>query len=516
MKTAVSKKEELPVLTKAPTGIIGLDEITCGGLPRGRPTLVCGSAGCGKTLFAMEFLVRGAVEYNEPGVFITFEERTEDLKKNVASLGFDLQDLIERKKLAVDFIHVERSEISETGEYDLEALFIRINYAIQSVGAKRVALDTIEALFAGLSNQGILRAELRRLFFWLKEKGVTSVITGERGTNTLTRQGLEEYVSDCVILLDHRVNEQVSTRRLRIVKYRGSTHGTNEYPFLIDEEGFAVLPVTSLGLTSKASHERISTGLPRLDEMLGGKGFYKGSTVLVSGTAGTGKSSLAAQFTQANCARGARVLYLAFEQSQAEILRNMQSIGIRLQPWMDKGRLRFWTTRPTTQGLEMHLVTMYKHIRDFKPEMVIMDPITSFISAGTAGEANLMLVRFVDMLKSQGITGFFTSLTDASSASEQSEMGISSLVDSWILLRALELNGERNRGLYVLKSRGMPHSNQVREFRLSSKGMELLDVYRFDGKVLLGTARAIEEARQHKSARRFAAAANGRNGGSGS
>jgi circadian clock protein KaiC len=490
-RSTAASRMKAEILKKSPTGIQGLDEITLGGLPQGRPTLVCGSAGCGKSLLAMEFLVKGATLYNEPGVFITFEERPEDLKKNVASLGFDLQDLMDRKKLAIDYIHVERSEISETGDYDLEALFIRIEYAIQTVGAKRVVLDTMEALFSGLSNQAILRAELRRLFYWLKEKGMTTLITGERGENSLTRQGLEEYVSDCVILLDHRVYDQVSTRRMRIVKYRGSTHGTNEYPFLIDEEGFSVLPVTSLGLDNKASRERLSTGIPSLDEMMDGKGFYRGSTILVSGTAGTGKSSLASQFAQASCSRGLRVLYMAFEESQSQLVRNMQSINIKLQPWIDKGNLRVWSTRPTSLGLEMHLVMTHKQVQEFKPDVVIMDPITSVIAAGTLNDANLMLIRMVDLLKSKGITAFFTSLTQAGSAQEQTEVGISSLVDTWILVRELEHNGERNRGLYILKSRGMPHSNRIREFNLTSQGIQLEEVSVINGQVVVGSARPL-------------------------
>jgi circadian clock protein KaiC len=496
MKAARMKRAKPAGLTKAATGISGFDEITGGGLPQGRPTLVCGSAGCGKTLFALEFLVRGAIEHNEPGVFITFEERIEDLKKNVASLGYDLQDLISRKKLAIDFIHVERSEISETGEYDLEALFIRIDYAIKSVGAKRVALDTVEALFGGLSNQAVLRAELRRLFYWLKEKGVTTVITGERGDTTLTRQGLEEYVSDCVILLDHRVNDQVSTRRLRIVKYRGSTHGTNEYPFLIDDQGFSVLPLTHVALDYEVTRQRISSGIPRLDTMLGGKGFYKGSTILISGTAGSGKTSCAAHAAEAACKVGMRVMYFSFEESRAQIIRNMQSIGISLQRWVENGRLKFSSARAAAFGLEMHLVSLHKQILNFKPELVVLDPITSFLSAGSSTEATQMVIRLIDLLRTQGITGIFTSLTQAGSPVEQTEAHISSLIDTWILLRELESNGERNRGLYILKSRGMAHSNQVREFRLTSRGVQLEDVYIGETGILVGSARRIQEAKE--------------------
>ena len=487
-------------LPKARTGISGLDEITGGGLPRGRPTLVCGSAGCGKTLLAIEFLVRGATAFGEPGVFLAFEETAEELAQNVRSLGFDLDELTEQQKLLVDYVHVERSEIEETGEYDLEGLFIRLGHAIDSLGAKRVALDTIETLFGGLSNQAILRSELRRLFRWLKNKGVTVVITGERGDGTLTRQGLEEYVSDCVILLDHRVTEQLSTRRLRIVKYRGSLHGTNEYPFLIDEHGFSVLPITSLGLQHEASDERVSTGVPRLDAMLGGEGVYRGSSVLISGTAGVGKTSLAAHFADATCRRGERVLYLASEESQGQLVRNMRSIGLELGPWVRKGMLRFVAARPTSWGLEMHLAALHKQVNDFKPAMVIMDPISNFAAAGTEHEAGQMLVRLIDFLKIRQLTAVFTNLASGGKAQEATEVGISSIIDTWILLRDIELGGERNRGLYVLKSRGMAHSNQIREFRLTDHGIELLDVYVGSEGVLTGSMRLAQEARERHAA----------------
>lgn len=492
------RKSEHPLLNislkKSPTGIQGFDEITAGGLPAGRPTLVCGSAGCGKTLFGIEFLVRGATLYNEPGVFMSFEETNDELIMNVASLGFDLEDLIKHKKIALDHVHIERSEIEETGEYDLEGLFIRLGYAIDSIGAKRVVLDTIESLFAGLPNQLILRAELRRLFRWLKEKGVTAIITGERGEETLTRQGLEEYVSDCVIMLDHRVTEQTSTRRLRVVKYRGSLHGTNEYPFLIDETGFSVLPVTSLGLEHKVSNERISSGITELDKMLEGKGYYRGSTVLVSGTAGVGKTSMAAHFAEAACKRGERVLYFCFEESPYQLIRNMRSIGINLEPWVHKGLLQFQATRPTFYGLEMHLAVTHKAVNAFKPEIVIMDPINTFILGDTENEVKSMLMRIVDFLKGNQITALFTSLTSSESALESSDVGISSLIDTWLLLRDIELNGERNRGMYVLKSRGMANSNQIREFILTDTGVKLREVYVGAGGVLTGSARFAQEA----------------------
>jgi circadian clock protein KaiC len=481
-------------LFKSPTGIQGFDEITGGGLPTGRPTLVCGGAGCGKTLFGMEFLVRGATQFNEPGVFMSFEETNEELTKNVASLGFDLEDLIKHKKIALDHVYIERSEIEETGEYDLEGLFIRLNYAIDSIGAKRVVLDTIESLFAGLPNQLILRAELRRLFRWLKDKGVTSIITGERGEETLTRQGLEEYVSDCVIMLDHRVTEQTSTRRLRVVKYRGSMHGTNEYPFLIDENGFSVLPVTSLGLEHIVSNERISSGITELDKMLEGKGYYRGSTVLVSGTAGVGKTSIAAHFADAACKRGERVLYFCFEESPNQLMRNMRSIGIKLETWLHKGLLQFQATRPTLYGLEMHLAVTHKAVDAFKPDIVILDPINTFIIGDKENEVKTMLMRIVDFLKLNQITALFTSLTSNESTLESSDVGISSLIDTWLLLRDIELNGERNRGMYVLKSRGMANSNQIREFILTNHGVELRDVYIGASGVLTGSARVAQEA----------------------
>ena len=500
MRATNNGKDRGVSLPKTPTGIQGLDEITFGGLPQGRPTLICGSAGCGKTLFSVEFLVHGATRFNEPGVFIAFEETEEDLRKNVASLGYDLKDLADRKKLVVDYVHIERSEIEETGEYDLEGLFVRLGYAIDSIGAKRVVLDTIESIFAGLPNPSILRAELRRLFRWLKDKGVTAIVTGERGDGTLTRQGLEEYVSDCVILLDHRTREQISTRRLQIIKYRGSTHGTNEYPFLIDERGISVLPITSIALEHKASSERISSGVTRLDTMLGGKGYYRGTSILVSGIAGTGKSSLAAHFVDAACRRGEPCVYFATEESPDLIVRNMRSIGIDLGPWVNKGLLRFDATRPTFHGLEMHLLRMHKLVGETNARVVVVDPITSYISLGDTLEVKSMLSRLIDFFKAHQITAFFTSLTEGGSALEQSEVGISSLMDTWILLRQIETNGERNRGIWVLKSRGMAHSNQIREFVFTEHGIELVDVYLGSAGVLTGTARAAQEAQEKAEA----------------
>ncbi len=486
----------LSALPKASTGIQGFDDITEGGLPKGRPTLICGGAGSSKTLFAIEFLVRGAMKYQEPGVLMTFEETGEEITQNVVSLGFEMKDLIAQKKMLIDYVHVERSEIRETGEYNLEGLFVRLGYAIDSIGAKRVAIDSLETLFAGLTNTAILRAELHRLFRWLKEKSVTAIITAERGDGTLTRHGLEEYVSDCVILLDHRVNNQFAIRRLRIVKYRGSRHGTDEYPFLIGEHGISVLPLTSLGLTHIASTERISSGIPRLDIMLGGKGYYRGSSVLVSGTAGTGKTSLSAHFVDATCRRGERCLIFLFEESPSQLIRNMRSIGIDLEPWIKKGRLHLHAARPTLYGLETHLVTMHKLTDEFKPSVVVIDPVTNLSSGGTLSEAKSLLTRLIDYFKMNQISTFFTSLTQGDQNDETTDVGISSLMDTWLLVRDLETNGERNRVLYVLKSRGMAHSNQVREFRLTGDGIDLLDVYIGPNGVLTGTARLAQKARE--------------------
>jgi circadian clock protein KaiC len=484
-KALSSRQRKAPLadaLPKAPTGIAGLDEITFGGVPRGRPTLVCGSAGSGKTLLAMEFLLRGATQFDEPGVFMAFEESEEDLAQNVRSLGFRVEDLIAQKKLAVDYVHVERSEIEETGEYDLEGLFLRLGMAIDEIGAKRVVLDTLESLFSGFSNPALLRAELRRLFRWLKERGVTAVITAERGEGALTRQGLEEYVSDCVILLDHRINDQVATRRLRIVKYRGTSHGTNEYPFLIDEQGISVLPLTSLGLDHPASDERISAGVPGLDAMLGGQGYYRGSSILVSGTAGSGKSSLAAHFADAACRRGERCLLFAFEESPAQILRNMRAIGVDLAQWIKQGLLRIEASRPTLFGLEMHLVHIHKLVKEFDPRVVVIDPISNFTSSGSAAQAGAMLMRLIDFLKARGVTTLFVNLTGGGEALERTQAGISSLIDSWVLLRDVEVGNERRRRLHVLKSRGMPHSSAVREFLITSKGITLSKVDRKAGR----------------------------------
>ncbi|GAB3766461.1 circadian clock protein KaiC [Ramlibacter monticola] len=484
-------------LRKTLTGISGLDEITEGGLPAGRPTLVCGAAGCGKTLLAAEFIVRGAVVHGEPGVIMTFEESTQELTDNMRSLGFDLDRLQRQRKVVLDYVRVERSEIQETGEYDLEGLFIRLAYAIDSIGAKRVVLDTIEALFAGLPNQAILRAELRRLFHWLKEKGVTAVITAERGDGTLTRYGLEEYVADCVILLDHRIVDQVSTRRLRIVKYRGSSHGTNEYPFLIGAHGLSVLPVTSLRLDHKVTEKRVGTGIPGLDEMLSGKGFYKGSSVLVSGAPGTGKSSVAASFAHAACSRGERALFFAYEESEGQLLRNMRSIGLDLGRWVRNGLLQIHASRPTLHGLEQHLVLMYDLVREFKPSVVVVDPISNLSNQREDVGLKLTLMRLIDFLKQEGVTAMFTSLTvDVATAIASSEVGVSSLMDSWLLLTNLAYNGERTRTLQVLKSRGMYHSNQVREFVFSDNGVDLIDVYLSGDRVLTGTARIAQEAQE--------------------
>jgi circadian clock protein KaiC len=490
-------------LRKTLTGIQGLDEITGGGLPSGRPTLVSGGAGAGKTMFGLEFLVRGATQYGEPGVFISFEETIPDLAENALSLGFDLNRLVAEKKLFLDHVSISRAEISETGEFDLDGLFIRIADAVRRVGARRVVLDTLEALFVELPNPRILRSEIRRLFGWLKQQGLTTVITAEReGPDKLTRHGIEEFVSDCVILLDHRIREEISTRRLRIVKYRGSTHGTNEYPFLIDESGISVLPISSLGLDHVAPNTRISTGITRLDGMLGGQGFFRGSSVLLSGTSGAGKTSVAAHFVDAACRRGERCLYFAFEESPKQIVRNMRSIGIDLNPWVSKGLLQFQAARPTYGGIEQHLLVTHKCVSSFKPGVVVVDPITNLLLVSTLGEVRSMLTRMVDFLKTEQITAVFTSLTAGGGTLEANEADISSLMDTWLLLRTIEAGGELNRALYVLKSRGMNHSNQIREFLLTNDGLRLLDVYLGPDGVLTGSARLSQEGRE-KAANTF-------------
>lgn len=489
---AQRRRQELP---KAPTGISGLDEVTGGGLPHGRPTLVCGPAGCGKTLLAMEFLVRGITQFREPGVFVAFEESAGDLIANVASLGFDLAQLEADGQLVIDHVNVVAGEMEDSGDWDLEGLFLRLGAAIDSIGAKRVVIDTVESLFGAFTNTARLRAELSRLFGWLKDRGVTAVITGERGDGTLTRHGIEEYVSDCVIVLDHRVTEQTSTRRLRILKYRGSLHGTNEYPFLIGESGVSVLPITSIGLQHDVSKERVTTGVARLDAMLGDGGFYKGSTVLVSGSAGTGKSTLAAQFCDATCRRGDRAMYFAFEESEAEIVRNMSSVGFDLRQWVDGGLLQFRCFRPSLLGLEAHLFAMQKFVAEFDPAVVVVDPISDLLRIATDAEASAMLTRQVDYLKAKGVTALFTSLNPGAERA-QADQQIASLVDTWLLLKTLEGNGEHNRVLYVRKSRGMAHSNQIREFLLTGQGIELADVYVGPQGVLTGSARQAQEAKE--------------------
>jgi circadian clock protein KaiC len=491
---ARAKPDRLPTIGKAATGIRGLDDVTQGGIPQGRPTLLCGSAGCGKTLFGMTFLYNGALKYNQPGVFLAFEEQPEDLIKNVGSLDYDIEKLIADKKLAIDHVEIERTKIAEAGEYDLEGLFIRLGFAIDSIGAKRVVVDTIETLFSGLENEQLLRFELRRLFEWLKSKGVTAIITGERGEGTLTRYGLEEYVADCVILLDNRVHDQLSTRRLRIIKYRGSAHGTNEYPFIIDEQGITVMPITSSGLEHEASTERLPSGIPDLDQMLEGKGYFKGSSILVSGMAGSGKSTVAAHFVDATCVSGHRCIYFAMEESPRQIIRNMHSVGIELQKWVEKKLLCFSARRPSLFGLETHLATMYRDVTDFDPTAVVIDPMSALLNAGSTGDVHSMILRLVDFLKARGVTALFTNL-GVSSENVTTEIQISSLMDTWLLLYNRESNGEHNRQLYLLKSRGMAHSNQVREFILSSDGIKLRQAYVGPEGVLTGSARLAQEAK---------------------
>ena len=469
-------KQSNTIFPKTPTGVDGLDDITGGGLPKGRPTLICGTAGSGKTVLAIQFLIKGITEYNEPGVFISFEESAKDLTQNARSLGFDLERSIAQKKLKIDYIRVERSEIQETGDYDLEGLFIRLDHAIDSIGAKRVVLDTIESLFSGLDNTAILRSEIRRLFQWLREKGVTTIITGERGDTSLTRQGLEEYVSDCVILLDFRVIEQIATRRLRIVKYRGSTHGTNEYPFLIDENGVSVLPITSLKLTHTISTEIISTGLPGLDKLFNGGGYFRGNSTLITGSAGTAKTILASYFALNSCKEKERVLYFSFEESPDQLTRNMLSVGINLKPYIKSKLLLIHSSRPSLHGLEMHLLSLYKYILEFQPHTVIIDPISSLVTIGSNGEVRAMLARLMDMLKMHQISALFTSLTHEQPISFNSlaEEAISSLVDTWIKVRNEEGKGSRIRSLYIEKSRGMGHSNEIRDFIVTNDGIKIM------------------------------------------
>jgi len=483
-------------LRKAPTGIRGLDEITGGGLPHGRPTLVCGGTGCGKTLLAMEFLVHGASEYGEPGVFMAFEETAEELTANVSSFGFDLKALIEGKLLLIDHVEIERYAFEETGEYDLEGLFLRLGDGIDRIKAKRVVLDTIETLFTRMTNQAMVREALHRLFRWLKSKGVTVIMTGERGEGPLTRNGLEEYVSDCVISLDHRVLDQSTTRRLRVVKYRGAMHGTNEYPFLIDKDGISIWPVTSVQLEDSTSNERIPTGIERLDAMLGGPGYYRSSSILLSGMAGTGKTSVGATFADATCRRGERCQFFSFEESPSQIMRNMSSIGLDLQPWVKKGRLQFQTVRPFYFGLEMHLARIIRLVTEFDPQVVIVDQMSGLETTGTPLELKAAMMRLIDFLKMKGITALYTDLNTDGSSLALTDTAISSLVDTWLILRDLELNGERNRTLHILKSRGMEHSNQVREFTMSKRGVELKDVYIGPNGMLTGSARVAQEARE--------------------
>jgi len=489
---------EHPGIEKSPTGIEGFDELTLGGLPAGRPTLICGSAGCGKTLFASTFLINGARTFGEAGVFVTFEERPVDIVSNLASLGFAVDHLVDAGMIGIEHIALDPSELAEVGDYDLEGLFLRLELAVDAIGAKRIVLDTIESLFSAFSNPAILRAEIRRLFDWLKQKGLTAVITGERGDGTLTRQGLEEYVSDCVILLDHRVHNQISTRRLRIVKYRGTAHGTNEYPFLIDRDGISVLPVSALGLNHKVFDERIPTGIADLDAMLHGGGFHRATSILLTGVAGSGKSSIAASFVNAACAAGERAVVFSFEESAEQTVRNMRSIGLDLGRWIDEGRLHYVAARPTFYSLEMHLAVILREIVRFGPSLVVLDPISAFLSSGEQLEVQSMLLRVVDFLKSKGITAVFTHLAHTQGATE-TDAGLSSLMDAWILLLNREVNGEFNRELYLLKARGIEHSNQVREFVMSSDGIRLIPPYLGNSGALTGSARQMEEAKMRQA-----------------
>lgn len=484
-KTMVWRKPARAI-AKCPTGIPGLDEITRGGLPRGRPTLVAGGPGSGKSVLAMDFIMRGILEHREPGVFVSFDERPLDVARNAASLGFDLKQLEGRKKLVVDHISMNKPEL-KTGDYDLEGLFIRLERSIRAVNAKRVSLDSLDALFSGPFDDSVLRPELRRLFDWLKAKGVTALITSERGKGELTRHGLEEYLSDCVILLDQRVEQDISTRRLRIVKYRGAGFGTNEYPFLIDEQGVTVMPITSRALRHGVSKERVSTGIARMDAMLGG-GYWRASAILMSGTAGTGKTTLASHFADAMCNRGERCLYFSFDEAPDQIRRDLLSVGINFEKWEKRGLLRIESLRATTQGLEEHLHLITQKVRSFKPAAVIVDPITGLLPLAPMYASHSMLTRLIDFLKGEMITTFFTSLTEGQGAPERSGLGVSTLIDTWLVVRDIESNGEKNRGMFIVKSRGTNHSHQVREFLLTDRGVQLVDVYVGPAGLLVGAA----------------------------
>jgi circadian clock protein KaiC len=463
-------------IPKCPTGIKGFDQITEGGLPKNRTTLISGSAGSGKTLWGIDFLINGALHYNEPGIFMSFEETEDELYKDVASLNLDLRGLVTQRKILLEYVLLERRDIQET-DFNLEGLLIRLEQAIDSIGAKRVVLDSIESLFAGLTDAGILRLEIKRLFRWLKGKHVTAIITGEPGKGAFTRHGLEEYISDCIILLDNRVYEQISIRRIRVIKYRGSNHGTNEYPFVIDKDGLSVIPITSAGLNQPGTKKRVSTGIPSLDKLFKGGGYTRGSTVLVSGTAGTGKTSLAAAFALERCKRGERCLFLSYEESSGQLIQNLSSIGFHLDPLIKKGLLKIVSTRPSFFGLEMHLLDLYKVIAEFQPTSVVIDPLTSLIGEGNQREIQSMVTRMIDLLKSKGITGFFTSLVSSTAEKYTSgEVGVSSLIDTWIVVRELEEDAgkRRIRGLYIVKSRGMGHSSDVQKLILSDGGIALI------------------------------------------
>jgi circadian clock protein KaiC len=492
--SASSKNKKLAyTVDKCPTGIQGLDEILGGGLPCGAPTLYSGGPGCGKTLFGLEFIVRGAERYGEPGVFISFEETAEELARNVASCGIDLLKYVKSKQIFVDYIQIDARQHETAGDYDLEGLFIRLRHAIEAVKAKRIVVDSIESLFSGFADVHVLRAEIGRLFRWLKTAGITAIITAEKGEGAFTRHGLEEYLADCVIFLDHRVDQEHSVRRLRVIKYRGANHATDEFPFLIDQDGISVMPISSVELDYAAPRTRISSGVSGLDEMFDGGGYYRGSTVLVSGTAGTGKTTLCANFVNVTCERGQRALFFAFEESQNQIARNMQSIGLNLDRWIKKGLLRIEAVRPTLTGLEGHLMRMLRSVDKFQPEVVVIDPLTNLLGVGNPKEVKAMLTRVIDHLKKDEITGMFTTLTEGGQPIEATDVGVSSLIDTWLLLRDIETQGERNRGLYILKSRGMAHSNQIREFLITSRGVHLVDMYVSHDGALVGSARVARE-----------------------
>ncbi|WP_240236172.1 circadian clock protein KaiC [Nocardioides sp. CFH 31398] len=481
------------MLEKAATGIEGFDDITFGGLPRARATIVTGAAGSGKSMFGVEFLAQGARAYGEPGVLLSFEETADELVANAASIGVDLRAMADEGTLVVDSAAGDLDDLVQSGAFDLEGLLLRLAAAIDAVGARRVVLDTVETLFSTLPDETTVRREFARLLRWLKERDLTVVVTAERGQQgRLTRHGIEEYVSDCVVVLDHRVEDEVATRRMRVAKYRGSPHGTNEFPFLISGRGLVVMPLHHDELT-EVSEERVSLGIPELDTMVGG-GVFRGSTIMISGSAGTGKTSIAACAADAACRRGEKALFLSFEEPSGQVVRNMRSIGLDLQHWIDKGLLVVQHMRPAITGLEAHLASLHMILDEHPAEVVVLDAVAS-LSRGVASYASASAVaRDIAMLRLRGATTVLTALAGTHD-DPHTDVSASSLVDAWLLVRNVENDGERNRLLMTIKNRGSFHSNQVREFLLTDDGPRLVDVFVGPDGVLTGSAREQQEAR---------------------